>query len=218
VNDREAEALELGVGARELGVELDDQQVETLLAYLDLLYFWNASAGLTSVDRDAAVRLHVCDSLAVLPDLVGVGELVDLGSGGGLPGIPIAIARPHVRVVLVESKRRKASFLNEAVRTLRLGNCVVLEEDARVLGASGRRFDALTARAFMPPAQVVELAAPMVAEGGILALLCGPQVDADELSGEKHSGLLRLRSARAYRLPGSSESRRIIVLEREGAC
>lgn len=207
------EAALLREGAGDLGVQLDAGAIERLLEYLDLLYLWNRRGRLTAIERSGAVRLHLLDSLAILPLLAAGPTVVDLGSGAGLPGIPIAVADPQRHLVLVESKRRRCSFLLEAVRELGLGNCTVLEEDARVLAASGRLHANVTARAFLPPAELVSLAAPMIEPGGRLIVM-GAR---DEIE----TGVLwqapadcRLVETRTLVLPGGNEQRRIVVLER----
>ncbi|MDE2271611.1 MAG: 16S rRNA (guanine(527)-N(7))-methyltransferase RsmG [Xanthomonadaceae bacterium] len=132
-----------GLAAMQLGVSADAQG--KLLAYLDLLVKWNRAYNLTAVrDPTDMVARHLLDSLAILPYLHG-STLADLGSGAGLPGIPLAIARPDLAVTLIESNGKKARFLREAVRNLPLANVTVVQ--ARVQDASGR-FDTVTTRAF----------------------------------------------------------------------
>src|SRR5690242_2907622 len=109
-----ADALERG--ARELDVALEARAVEQLLGYLALMAKWNKTYNLTAVrDPLAMVSHHLLDSLAVLPHLPlpGAGAVADAGSGAGLPGIPLAIARPDWTVVLAESNQKKAAFLRQ---------------------------------------------------------------------------------------------------------
>ena len=206
------EAAQLGDGARLLGLDPGAETVEKLLAYLDLLYAWNAGAGLTSIDREDAVRLHLLDSLACVPAAAAAATAVDLGAGGGLPGIPLAVVFPHLAVTLVETRRRKCSFLLEAVRELELRHCTVLEDDARVLAASGRTYDLVVSRAFMSPARFTDLAAPMVADAGRLVVMAGPEQDDDRDIGEAaqpHG--LSFGPACRFTLPGGAETRRILL-------
>ena len=136
---------DLETGLRQLG--LDAALAEPLLAYLALLARWNATYNLTAIrdPREMLVK-HLLDSLAMHAHLDGIGNLADLGTGPGLPGIPLAIARPDLQVVLVESNGKKARFLREAVRQLKLGNANVAESRIEAFDARGR-FDAITARA-----------------------------------------------------------------------
>jgi 16S rRNA (guanine527-N7)-methyltransferase len=211
---REAEKTALFHGASDLGVSLDDGSAERLLDYLDLLYVWNRSAGLTAVPRQDAVRLHVLDSLTVLETLEGVGRLADLGSGGGLPGIPIAIMCQETNVTLVETRRRKCSFLREVRRIIGLENCEVLETDADTLAGSVDEFDAVVSRAFRPSARFVATAAKLVRSGGRVIVMSGRDADlgvtSDVLDG---LGLARI-GQRDFRLPGGPERRHLLVLRR----
>ncbi len=169
---------------------------------------------LTAIERPDAVRLHLLDSLTVLPRLAAEPTVVDLGSGAGLPGIPIAVADGRRQLLLVESKRRRCSFLLEAIRELGLANCGVLEEDARVLAASGRRYGNVVARAFVPPPTLVELAAPMLESGGRLVVMAGrDEADPSALSEAAGPGF-RIEDSVSLVLPGGTEQRRLIVIER----
>jgi 16S rRNA (guanine527-N7)-methyltransferase len=199
-------------GAVELGVQLSGREQDLLLEYLALLYRWRASAGLTTVARDDAVRLHLLDSLSVLPDLSGTRTLADLGSGGGLPGLPIAICATSTKVTLVESRRRRCTFLTEAIRQLGLQNCEVIEGDAMRLASSGKRYDAVTARGFVPPLRLIRLGSTLVAPEGKIIIMAGPSLPrAAELITSAHHDMRCVRD-RAFRLPGGNEQRRVVVL------
>src|SRR3546814_6110275 len=136
---------ELDDGRARLG--LDAALARPLLAYRALLDRWNHTYNLTAIrDPRAMVALHLLDSLAMHPFVREVGSLADLGSGAGLPGIPLAIAVPALRITLVESNGKKARFLREAVRTLGLDNAQVAESRAEAL-ARPAPFGAVTAHA-----------------------------------------------------------------------
>ena len=207
------ERTQLVEGCENLGIDLPDATSDRLLAYLDLLYFWNRSAGLTSVDRSRALRLHLIDSLTLVEDLRGARTIADIGTGGGLPGIPLAIALEAATVLLVESRRRKCSFLHEALRELRLANCEILECDAGTLEAAGHRFDAVVSRAFLPVSQWVSFAAPLLRPGGRVLVAAGPDCDVTEVVAAGRSSNLDLKSERSMVLPGGEESRLILRLE-----
>lgn len=210
------DAVRLCEGAAELGVRLDQLAIDRLLDYLALLYRWNHSIRLTTIKPAEAVRLHLLDSLSLLPYLGPATDLVDLGTGGGLPGIPLAIADPQREVVLVESKRKRCSFLLEGIRTLGLTNCTVLEEDARVLAASGRTYGCVVARAFLPPPALVELAAQLVEPGGRLLMMGGRErLDLAGLTEAAGAGF-RTVVNEVLKLPGGGERRRVIGLGRGG--
>ena len=119
---------ELGRAAAALGVALADTQVATLERYLDLLEKWNRVYNLTAIrERSRMVTHHLLDSLAVLPHVRGP-RVLDVGSGAGLPGIPIAIAGPALHVTLLESNHKKSAFLTQAVAELQLANVQVVTE------------------------------------------------------------------------------------------
>ena len=197
----------LVAGAAQLGVELDDGQARGLLAYLDLIYQWNRSAGLTSISRSQAVRLHLLDSLSLLDLLQGYSELADLGSGAGLPGIPLALVRPDLGVVLVEIRERKCSFLAEASRRLGLANVEVVRMNAHSLADSGRRFEAVCGRAFLPLPALAALGLGLLKPGGSLLLMCGPAGSGmgEEIKAANPGS--RITQERRLRLPGGTERR-----------
>ena len=126
---------------------------------------------------------HVVHSLGFLPALAGVvGHLVDLGSGGGVPGLPIALARPDLRITLVDASARRAAFLDAAVRALELeSRAEVVLGRAELLGHGALRgtADAVVARSFGPPAATAECAAPLLRPGGILIVSEPPEAQGE---------------------------------------
>ena len=126
VTQRHAE--ELSQGARELGVELSPQQHEQLLAYLALLIKWNKAYNLTAVrDPDEMVSRHLLDSLSVVPYVAALGDnWLDVGSGGGMPGIPLAILFPERKFTLLDSNGKKTRFLTQVKLELKLDNLQVI--------------------------------------------------------------------------------------------
>ena len=174
---REAAALESG--AARLGVALPEGALAKLEAYLALLAKWNRTYNLTAIrEPERMVTHHALDSLAVVPRLPqrkGIAVL-DVGSGGGLPGIPIAIARPDARVVLVDSASKKAAFLAQAAIELPLANVEAVA--ARVEDyAPGRRFAVVISRAFSDLATFARLASPHLAAGGVMLAMKGVHPD-----------------------------------------
>jgi 16S rRNA (guanine527-N7)-methyltransferase len=173
--------------AARAGLALSDAQRQSLHAYLDLLLDANQRMNLTRIaDRAAAEVQHVGDALTVLPFLPkGAHRLVDVGSGGGVPGIPLAIARPDARVTLLESTKKKASFLQEAATKLALANVTVLADRAESAArgeAGGLResFDVAVARAVGAMDFLVEWCLPLVKRGGRMLAMKGARI-AEEL-------------------------------------
>ena len=159
-----------------MGLEgLPSPAVAALADHLRMLLAWTTAVNLTSIrDPRAAVTAHVLDALAALPLLrqAGVRALLDLGSGGGYPGLPLAIALPTDRALLVDSIGKKARFLATAVAGLGLaGRVDVAAERVETLAADARhrgRWPAVTARAVAALPELVELAFPLLAPGGLL--------------------------------------------------
>jgi 16S rRNA (guanine527-N7)-methyltransferase len=163
-------ALDRGLAQLELA--LAAEAPAKLLAYLELLAKWNRTHNLTAIrDPLQAVSHHVLDSLAVLPELPA-GALADVGSGGGLPGIPIAIAQPARSVTLNDASRKKGAFLRQAVIELKLANAQVHVgriEQWRPL----ERFAVVISRGFTSLATFIARCRHLVAEGGVLAAMKG---------------------------------------------
>ncbi|UQA54714.1 16S rRNA (guanine(527)-N(7))-methyltransferase RsmG [Polyangium aurulentum] len=167
----------------EIGVRLDPPVLATLGDYLARLLAMNEQVNLTAIkDPIEAWEKHALDALTLVPLLVDVAagsRLVDVGSGGGLPGIPIAIARPDLRVTLVEATQKKAAFLSAVAAALGLANVDVRAERAEGLGEGELRgtFDVVTARAVARMTLLVPLTAPLAKPGGLVLLVKGQRAD-----------------------------------------
>ncbi|MFN2377443.1 MAG: 16S rRNA (guanine(527)-N(7))-methyltransferase RsmG [Candidatus Binatia bacterium] len=201
-------------GCRELGVELTAAQRECLIRYLDLLYVWNKAAGLTTIRRPDAVRLHLLDSLAAL-GAVAAGEggpCLDLGTGAGLPGMVLAIALPGVQFVLAESNRRRCSFLLEVVRVLRVPNVRVVEGDVDTLPRDPA-FPLVISRAFRQPPEFLRIARGFVETGGRVVLLMADPTFA-ALEALETGADLKLLDCRRLHLPAGNEPRAIVTFQR----
>lgn len=167
-------------GAQALGLALDDGQIESLRAYLALLAKWNRVYNLTAV-RSAPDMLthHLLDSLAVLRPLQAQTQgralkLLDAGSGGGLPGVALAICRPELDVTCVDAVAKKAAFIQQAAATLKLPNLRSLH--ARVESLSGP-FDFITSRAFASLADFTAWTAQALAPHGVWMAMKGKHPD-----------------------------------------
>ncbi|TCP12995.1 16S rRNA m(7)G-527 methyltransferase [Crenobacter luteus] len=157
---------DFAAGVAALGLSLSDSQLEQLGAYLALLAKWNQTYNLTAVrDTDRMVSYHLLDSLSLVPHLAGGTRLLDVGSGGGMPGIPAAIARPDLKVVLLDANHKKTTFLRQAVIELKLPNVEVVTERVEAYRPE-EKFDRLTSRAFAELAEFVKLTPHLLAEGG----------------------------------------------------
>jgi len=208
--DEELDALVRG--ASDLGVALARSDASRLIHFLEMLYRWNRTSRLTNVQRHDAVRLHLLDSLSAA-SLLTSGTAADLGTGAGLPGLPLAVVRPDVRFHLVESNRRRCSFLHEAVREIGLTNAIVVETDVESLARTSQTFNTVISRAFRPPAKFLDLAADLLPIGGRVIVMRGGD-SSMPLAVRKSLIALEQDLERRLELPLGGESRSLTVLRR----
>ena len=157
--------------AAELTLDLSDAQADRLLAYLDLLQRWNATYNLTAVRDPAAMWLqHVVDCMTAVPSVQRAlpggrqARILDVGSGGGLPGIVWAVLLPHADITCVDTVGKKAAFIRQAAGSLALPN--LHARHARVEALKEPPFDLITSRAFASLADFTHLTRPLLAAGG----------------------------------------------------
>jgi 16S rRNA (guanine527-N7)-methyltransferase len=181
-----------------LGLPVSRDQAAALARYLKLVASWNTRLRLTAArSAESAGEVLILRTLGVLPHVPREGALVDLGSGGGVPGVPIAVLRPHLRVLLTEAARKKAGFLEIVVRDLRLSNVEVVNMRAEALGRAPEHrelYDVVTAQALAPLRVLVEYALPLLRPGG-LAVFPKGQNAMEEVTAA--SSALRLIGGRA---------------------
>ena len=165
-------------GAAKLGIELTDQQNHQLLQHLSLLNKWNKTYNLTTISEpSAALVRHTLDSLAIQPWLKGL-QLADLGSGGGFPGLPLAICNADRHFVLIDSRGKKVNFLNAVRRNLQLENLSAVHgrvEDFRPT----QQFDTLVSRAFTSLESFIRLSRHLLKSGGQWLAMKGEYPDAE---------------------------------------
>ena len=196
-------------GLFELGLPLGAEQQGLLLQYLVLLEKWNQVYNLTAIrDLTKMVRAHLLDSLSVVSHLSGKSVL-DVGSGAGLPGIPIAVANPVCEVTLLDSNHKKAAFLRQAVADLALKNVSVVCERVESWAAP-REFDVIISRAFSDLSEFVSLTGRLLASSGVIAAMKGlrPYEELERLP----SGF-RVKEVRALQVPGLEAERHLVLIE-----
>ncbi|MBF6026000.1 16S rRNA (guanine(527)-N(7))-methyltransferase RsmG [Lysobacter niastensis] len=201
-----------------VALNLDPALASPLLDYLALLARWNKTYNLTAVrDPQEMVDKHLLDSLAMHPYVDGLvargGALADLGTGPGLPGIPLAIVKPGLRVTLVESNGKKARFLREAVRQLGLKDVRVVESRIEDVDEPGA-FDAITARALATLPLILELGGHLLQPEGRLLAMKGVY-PADEIAALPAGWALQ--SAYPLTVPGLAAERHLVVVGRGAA-
>lgn len=171
----------LAEGAHGLQLDLSDKQLAQLMDYLALLSKWNAVYNLTALrDPKQMVTHHLLDSLAVVPAFAGARNILDVGAGGGLPGIVLAIARPDMRVTMVDTVHKKTAFLTQVKAELGLANVSVHTSRVEQLKVS-QKFDVITSRAFAELNDFVTWSSHLLEEGGRFIALKGV-MPADEIA------------------------------------
>jgi len=163
----------IGEGATGMGLSLSAEAVARCAQFLRLIEKWNRVHNLTAVrETEQMVVLHLLDSLSILPHVAGARTLLDVGSGAGLPGIPVAILQPEIEVTLLDASHKKSAFLQQAKGELELANVTVV--CARVEAwQPGRTYDVVVSRAFAELAEFVSQAQHLVAAGGKLLAMKG---------------------------------------------
>jgi 16S rRNA (guanine527-N7)-methyltransferase len=202
-------AARLDRGLAGLGARLDVAARDQLVRYVLLLARWNRAYNLTAV-RDPAqmVTRHLLDSLAILPWVTG-DRLLDVGTGPGLPGLPLAIARPACRVCLLDANGKKVRFLRQAVVELGLENAEPVQ--ARAESYRPRRpFDVVTSRAFATLPDMVARTRHLLAPGGRWLAMKGPSLEA-EVAALPPDVRYAMES---LQVPGDTAARRLVVLTR----
>lgn len=201
-------AEKLSAGLFRLGLALSEAQQRLLLDYIALLQKWNKVYNLTAVrDPENMLYQHLLDSLAVLP-YVGNGRLLDVGTGGGLPGVVLAIARPELDITLLDSNQKKTTFLRQASIELGLKNvrveCIRVDDYQPVTP-----FDMVISRAFSELAEFVRLSARLCRAGGVLLAMKGvyPHDELAQLS-EKFQQI----DVVSLDVPGLEAQRHLVIL------
>ncbi len=211
----------LAEGVAALNLELAPATLGHLQIYLEELKLWNAKTNLTGLktDRDIVIK-HFLDSLAVLPWLDGAASLVDLGSGGGFPGLVLKLALPHLALTLVEARERKAAFLEYLAARFRLTGVEVVQTHLTPSLAKKRepKVAAVVSRAAFILPRLLELAAPLLAPGGLVLALKGVHLAQGELETSRSAaqllGLGPLEQHK-YSLPMSGEPRLLVMARKQ---
>lgn len=203
-------AEELTLGARELGVDLTEAQHEKLLGYLALLIKWNKAYNLTAVrDPDEMVSRHLLDSLSVVPFIEGKRQL-DVGSGGGMPGIPLAILFPDMKVTCLDSNGKKTRFLTQVKLELKLDNLEVIHSRAEAFKPQVP-FTGIISRAFSSLEDFTQWTRHMGDKETRWLAMKGLH-PADELVALPAD--FHLESAQALAVPGCQGQRHLLILRR----
>lgn len=206
--------VELASGTAAMGLSLTPEQCELLEKFARLLIKWNAVHNLTAIESEQRILTHhLLDSLAIVPEIVRLRcdhplRILDVGAGGGLPGVPLAIACPEAQVTLIEKAQKKAAFLMQVKLELRLTRVQVAArriEDYR----PAQPFDVIVARAFSSLPQLVARSRHALAAGGVWAAMKG-SLPVEELA-QLPAGLRVVDKVR-LRVPGLNAERHLIFV------
>jgi len=209
----------LGDKALDYGIELSWQQLELFHVYLEELWDWNQRINLTGLStREKIVIELFLDSLIPAPFLPKKGRMLDVGSGAGIPGLPLKIYTPQLKTHLLEANSKKVNFLKQVIRLLRLNEIEVIkgriEKDGSGLHPAG--YHVITARALAGLSQTIAWCAPFLAPGGLLVSFLGGRVE-EELRKSGHirekQGVI-LYEKIPYLLPGKKTERNTIIFKK----
>lgn len=200
---------QLSVGAKKLGIELTEPQLEALLAYLQLLIKWNKAYNLTAIrEPERMVGLHLLDSLAVHPYIQQASTIIDVGTGAGLPGVVLAIMNPEKQFTLLDSNGKKTRFLVQTKTQLKLDNLTVVNERVEAYQPS-QSFDMITSRAFASLADMTGWCRHLLAQDGCFLAMKG-QYPEEEISAIAHE--YKVLSKHELRIPKVEGERHLLTL------
>ena len=197
-------------GLKEMGLDLSGEQQDKLLAYVEMLKKWNKTYNLTALrDESQIISHHLLDSLTLPPYLEGAQTMLDVGSGGGQPGIPAAVCRPDLQITLLDANTKKTSFLQQAAIELELKNVRVVS--GRVEAVQGLRADVITSRAFAELADFVNWTAHLLKDGGRWVAMKGVYPE-EEIA--KLPDTVAVERVEALHVPGLDAERHMVVLKK----
>ncbi len=203
-------------GAAEIGVELSERQIDSLLLLMLQLKKWNRKFNLTAItkERDIVVK-HFLDSLTVSQRIAAGCRVLDLGSGAGFPALPLALVRPDLIVTSVDAVEKKIFFQRHGARLLELERFTTLHARGEALAVSHTgRFDVVISRAFSSLLKLVTLAQPLLAPGGVIIAMKGKSGgdEAKEATPFLEERGVLLREVVRLRLPVSADERTLVIL------
>ncbi|MFI3158154.1 MAG: 16S rRNA (guanine(527)-N(7))-methyltransferase RsmG [Methylococcaceae bacterium] len=193
-------------GITSLNLNLTDDQVDQLLGFIKLIEKWNKAYNLTAIrDREEMARLHILDSLAIIPHIEG-NRIIDIGTGAGLPGIPLAICLPEIDFTLLDGNAKKTRFVQQVVLELKLKNVAVLHSRVENYHPE-QAYAAVLTRAFAGLPDIVKLTAHLLGKNGVLLAMKGQNMDAELAQ------ITAKKSVISISVPGTDVERCLVRIE-----
>jgi len=209
--DTKALKVSLSAGVQEMGLALSEAQIDQMLAYLALLSKWNAVYNLTAIrDPQEMVKQHLLDSLSAAPAFVDARNVLDVGAGGGLPGMMLAIAYPQTRISMIDTVSKKTAFLSQAKAELGLSNVTVFTGRVEQLEVT-EKFDVITSRAFSELCNFINWSGHLLAEGGQFIAMKGV-APAQEI--ERLPAGWAVTGVQPLQVPGLNAERHLVFVRR----
>ncbi|HTD03114.1 16S rRNA (guanine(527)-N(7))-methyltransferase RsmG [Undibacterium sp.] len=209
--DRVALTAMLADGVKALALPINNDQIDNMISYLTLLSKWNSVYNLTAVrDPREMVRQHLLDSLSAAHAFKDAGNVLDVGAGGGLPGMILAITYPGVRISMIDTVSKKTAFLTQAKTELGLANVSVHTGRVEALQVA-QKFDVITSRAFSELNNFVNWSGHLLAEGGQFIAMKGVAPDAEI---ERLPAGWQVTAVEPLRVPGLDAERHLVYIQR----
>ena len=213
--DRALLSQVLADGIEEMQLDIPAAQQEQLLDYLALMNKWNSVYNLTSLrDPMQMVTHHLLDSLAAVPAFAGAHNVLDVGAGGGLPGVVLAICRPSMKVAMIDTVHKKTAFLKQVKAELELANVTVYTMKVQDLGVAtplGDKFDVITSRAFADLSDFLEWSGHLLQEGGKFIALKGTAPAEEQ---ERVPAAWKVTGLQPLQVPRLGAERHLVFVER----
>jgi 16S rRNA (guanine527-N7)-methyltransferase len=204
-------------------IELSQAQIDQLLAYIDLLEKWNKVYNLTSIhDKQQMIILHLLDSLSILKDVIKLSEQVksqeqsdgniriaDIGTGGGLPGIPLSICLPNINFTLIDARNKKVSFLKQVVNQLKLNNVTAIHTRAEDYQVEDK-FDIIITRAFSSIKDMLGICSHLCHTNGLFLAMKGKEPKSEIKELPKEFKVITMKALNVYQLEAS---RHLLVIQ-----
>ena len=212
----------LSEGAARMGLTVRPAQAAQFATHARLLLEWNRKINLTAITDPTQVAVkHYLDAIAPLDHIPPGGRLLDIGTGGGFPGIPLKVMRPDQPMTLIDGVRKKVNFVKHVIRALRLNRIEALHtraEDLKNDGQHSTGFEVIVCRALADPDAAIQLALPLLAEKGCLLVYHGPRAAVQHADSQfsvsinEHHCRLQ-RQTHTYKLPFLGDDRSVLILK-----